>query len=177
MIGPCKPGLLGLSPLSNPQEGLTKDTRPTANEEIRKAGLPQNQLMKSWEKSALYSFPTAAKRRLLLPLVARALHWRLGRDLQLHYCSVPQSCPTLCDPMDFSTPGLPVHHQLLEFTQTHVHRVGDIIQPSHPLSSPSPPAFNLSQHQSFPRSQFFTSGGQNIGASPSASVLPMNIQD
>ena len=61
--------------------------------------------------------------------------------------SVAQSCPTLCDPMDCSTLGLPVHHQLPEFTQTHVHRVGDAIQPSHPLSSPSPPAFNLSQHQ------------------------------
>ena len=61
--------------------------------------------------------------------------------------SVTQSCPTLCDPMDCSTPGLSVHHQLLEFTQTHVHWVSDAIQPSHPLSSPSPPAFNLSQHQ------------------------------
>ena len=61
--------------------------------------------------------------------------------------SVPQLCPTLCDPMDRSTPGLPVHHQLLEFTQTHVHHIGDAIQPSHPLLSPSPPTFNLSQHQ------------------------------
>ena len=61
--------------------------------------------------------------------------------------SVAQSCPTLCNPMNFSTPGLPVHHQLPEFTQTHVHWVADAIQPSHPLSSPSPPAFNLSQHQ------------------------------
>ena len=60
---------------------------------------------------------------------------------------VAQSCPTLCDPMDCSTPGFPVHHQHLEFTQTHVHRVSDAIQPSHPLSSPSPPALNLSQHQ------------------------------
>ena len=58
-----------------------------------------------------------------------------------------QSCPTLCDPMNCSTPGLPVHHQLPESTQTHVHQVGDAIQPSHPLLSPSPPAFNLSQHQ------------------------------
>jgi len=58
--------------------------------------------------------------------------------------SVAQSCPTLCDPMNCSTPGLPVHHQLLEFTQTHVHRVSDAIQPSHPLSSPSPPARNPS---------------------------------
>ena len=62
--------------------------------------------------------------------------------------SVAQSCPTLCDPMNRSTPGLPVCHQLPEFTQTHVHRVGDAIQPSHPLSSPSPPAPNPSQHQS-----------------------------
>jgi len=62
--------------------------------------------------------------------------------------SVTQSCPTLCDPMNRSTPGLPVHHQLPEFTQAHVHRVSDAIQPSHPLSSPSPPAPNLSQHQS-----------------------------
>ena len=61
--------------------------------------------------------------------------------------SVAQSCPTLCDPMNSSTPGLPVHHQLPEFTQTHVHRVSDAIQPSHPLSSPSPPAPNPSQHQ------------------------------
>ena len=56
-------------------------------------------------------------------------------------------CPTLCNPMDCSTPGFPVHHQLLELTQTHVHRVSDAIQPSHPVSSPSPPTFNLSQHQ------------------------------
>ena len=65
----------------------------------------------------------------------------------VQFSSVTQSCPTLCNPMNRSTPGLPVHHQLQEFTQTHVHRVGDAIQPSHPLSSPSPPAFNLSQHQ------------------------------
>ena len=62
--------------------------------------------------------------------------------------SVAQSCPTLCDPMNRSTPGLPVHQQLLEFTHTHVHQVSDAIQPSHPLSSPSPPAPNPSQHQS-----------------------------
>ena len=61
--------------------------------------------------------------------------------------SVAQSCPTLCDPMNLSTPGLPVHHKLPEFTQTHVHRVSDAIQPSHPLSSPSPPAPNPYQHQ------------------------------
>ena len=65
----------------------------------------------------------------------------------IQFSSVGQVCTTLCDPMDCSTPGLPVHHQLPELAQTHVHRVGDAIQPSHPLSSPSPPAFNLSQHQ------------------------------
>ena len=63
------------------------------------------------------------------------------------FSSVAQSCPNLWDPMKHSTPGLPVHDQLLEFTQTHVHRVSDAIQPSHPLLSPSPPTFNLSQHQ------------------------------
>ena len=68
-------------------------------------------------------------------------------DSRLSVSSVTQSCLTLCDPMNCSTPGLPVHHQLPEFTQTHVHWVGDAIWPSHLLLSPSPPAFNLSQHQ------------------------------
>ena len=66
---------------------------------------------------------------------------------KIQFSSVAQSCLALCDPMDCSTPGLPVHHQLPEFTQTPVHWVGDAIQPSHPLSSPSPPALNLSRHQ------------------------------
>ena len=66
---------------------------------------------------------------------------------QVQFSSVAQSCPTFCNPMDCSTPGLPVHHQLPEFTQTHVHWVNDAIQPFHPLLSPSPPALNLSQHQ------------------------------
>ena len=66
----------------------------------------------------------------------------------IQFSSVAQSCPTLCDPMNRSTPGLPVHHQLPESTQTHVHWVGDAIQPSHPLLSPSPSTLNLSQHQS-----------------------------
>ena len=72
----------------------------------------------------------------------------IRNDSSLQFSSVTQSCPTLCDPMNRSTPGLPVHHPLLEFTQTHVHGVNDAIQPSHPLSSPSPPAPNPSQHQS-----------------------------
>ena len=83
----------------------------------------------------------------------------------------------LWDPINCSTPGLPVHHQLPEFSQTHVHRVSDAIQPSHPLSSPSPPAPNPSEHQSFPMSQLFAWGGQSTGVSAWASVLPMNSQD
>ena len=70
------------------------------------------------------------------------------RTNSVQFSSVAQSCLTLCDPMNCSMPGLPVHHQLPEFTQTLVHQVGDAIQPSHPLSSPSPPARNPSQHQS-----------------------------
>ena len=77
----------------------------------------------------------------------------------VQFSSVAQSCLTFCDSMNRSTPGLPVHHQLPEFTQTHVHRVGDAIQPSHPLLSPSPPSFNLSQQQGLQMSQFFASGG------------------
>ena len=68
-------------------------------------------------------------------------------ELRRHQFSSAQSCPTFCYPMDCSMPGLPVHYQLPKFTQTHAHWVSDVIQPSHPLSSPSPPAFNLSQHQ------------------------------
>ena len=93
------------------------------------------------------------------------------------FSSVSQLCLTLCDPMNCSTPGLPVHHQLPEFTQTYVHWVDDAIQWSHPLSSPSPPALNPSQNQGFQMSQLFASGGQSIGVSASAAVLPMNIQD
>ena len=96
----------------------------------------------------------------------------------VQFSSVTQSCPTLWDPMNHSTPGLPVHHQLPEFTQTHAHWVGDAIQPFHPLSSPSPPApQSLPASGSFPISQLFTRGGQSTGVSASASVLPMNTQD
>ena len=79
--------------------------------------------------------------------------------------------------MNCSTPVRPVHHQLSEFTQTHLHWVSDAIQQSHPLLSPSAPVFNLSQYQGLFQSHFFTSGGQSVGVSASASVLPMNIQD
>ena len=75
----------------------------------------------------------------------------------VQFSSVAQLCPTLCDPVNHSTPGLPVHHQLPEFTQTHIHRVSDAIQPSHPLSSPSSPApQSLPASESFPFSQLFT---------------------
>ena len=94
----------------------------------------------------------------------------------VQFSSVTRLCSTLCDPRNLSTPGLPVHHQLPEFTQTHVHRVSDVIQPSHPLSSPSPPAPNLSQHQSFPMSQLFAWGDQSTGDSALASFLPQKSQ-
>ena len=100
--------------------------------------------------------------------------------LLTYFCCAVQSlrlCLTLCDPMDCNMPGFSVLHYLPEFTQTHVHWVSDAIWPSHALLPPSPFAFNLSQHQNlFPMRQLFTSGGQSIGASASASVLPMNIQ-
>ena len=82
---------------------------------------------------------------IFLPFI---LFMGFSRKVSDQIRSVAQSCPTLCDPMNCSMPGLPVHHQLLEFTETHVHRVSDAIQPSHPLLSPSPPAPNPSQHQS-----------------------------
>ena len=82
-----------------------------------------------------------------LQLQSETMGWEGSGKSSVQFSSVAQSCPTLCDPMDCSTPGFPVHHQLLELTQTHVRRVGDAIQPSHPLSSPSPLVFNLSHHQ------------------------------
>ena len=91
---------------------------------------------------------------------------------------ITQSCPTLCDPMNRSTPGLPGHHHLPEFTLTHFHRVRDAIQPSHPLCHPLlllPQSLPASE--SFPRSQLFAWGGQSIGVSASASVIPINTQD
>ena len=94
------------------------------------------------------------------------------------FSSVTQLCLTPCDPMDCSTPGLPVHHQFPKFTQTHVHWVGDAIQPSHPLSSSFPSAFSLSQHQGlFKWVSFLHQVAEVLGVSPSASVLPMNIQE
>ena len=93
------------------------------------------------------------------------------------FSSVTQLCSNLCNLMDCSMPGFPVHHQLPELAITHVHQVSDAIQPSHPLSSPSPPVFNLPASGSFPVSQFFAPGSRSIGSSASASVFPMNTQD
>ena len=100
---------------------------------------------------------------------------RYGPSVQLS--SVAESCPTLCDPMNRSMPGLPVHHQLPEFTQTHAHEVSDAIQPSHPLSFPSPPAPSPSQHQGL--FQWVNSSHEvaKVLVSASGSVLPMNTQD
>ena len=91
--------------------------------------------------------------------------------------SVTQVVSDFCDPMDCSTPGLPVHHQLLEFTQTHVHWVSNAIQPSHPLSSPTPPAFSLSQHQGLFKWVSSLHQVAKYWIAASASFLPMNIQD
>ena len=100
-----------------------------------------------------------------------------GNVSSVQFSSVAQLCLTLCDAMSCSTPGIPVRHQLPEFTQTHDHRVSDAIQTSHPLSSPSPPAPNPSQHQGLFQWVNSEWGGQSTGVSASASVLPMNTKD
>ena len=107
---------------------------------IRKSHLP-------WNQSLLTERMRTAD--VQQPMVQRIFHLEEHKKdyRQTWFISVAQSCPTLCDPTDCSTPGFSVHHQLPEPTQTHVHRVRDAIQSSHPLSSPSPPTFNLSQHQ------------------------------
>ena len=95
----------------------------------------------------------------------------------VQFSSVAQSCPTLCDPVNCSMPALPVHHQLPEFTQTHIHWVSDAIQPSHPVVPFSSCPQSLPASGSFQMNQLFASGGQNIGVSASTSILPMNTQD
>ena len=120
-------------PCPSPTAGVHSDSRPSSqwcHPAISSSGifvLFMTNLMKPW-----FSY---------LGLIFEA-------RFSIYFSSVAQSCRTLCDPMNPSTPGLPVHHQLLEFTQTHVHQVSDAIQPSHLLLSPSPPAPNPSQHQS-----------------------------
>ena len=115
-------------------------------------------------------------------LPASTYNHSYGRLQEKTYCSVQfssvaQSCPTFCDSMDCSMPGLPVHCQLPEFTQTHVLWVGDAIQWSHPLSSPSPLTFNLSQHQGLFKWVSSLYHVAKVLVSASTSVFPMNIQD
>ena len=114
----------------------------------------------------------------LTPYLSLNFFWKETQSTSVQFSSVTPFCPTLCDPMGCSMPSLPVHHQLPEITQTHVHWVSDSIQPSHPLSSPSPPTFNLSQHQGL--FKWVSSSHQvakSTEVSASASVLLMNIQD
>ena len=109
-------------------------------------------------------------------LMGRQMDWCLLKDWE-EVSSVCQSCLILCNTMNRSTPGLPVHHQLAKFTQTHVHWVGDAIYPSLPLSSPSPPAINICQHQGLNNESALCIRRPNIGVSVSTSVFPMNTQD
>ena len=99
------------------------------------------------------------------------------KEPSVQFSSVAQSCLTLRDPMDCSTPGFPVHHQLLKLIQTHAHRVGDAIQPSHPLSFPFPPAFIFLSIKVFSNESVLRIRQPKYWASASASVLPVNIQD
>ena len=105
--------------------------------------------------------------------------WELTKVqiLRPRFSSVVHLCPTLCHPMDCSTPGFPVHHQLPEFTQTHVHPAGDVIQPSHPLSSLSLPPSIFPSSRVFPNESVLHIRWPSTGVSTSASDLPMNIQD
>ena len=157
---------------------------PLPFEEIQRMG-SWNQFLKisNYPKTCSTSFPGAQSASLSTLNFLRGC-WRstaaaaqgsisAEADGKCPCCSVTQ-CPTLCDPMDCSTPGFPVLHHLPELGQTHVHWVGDAIQPS--LSSPSLPVSIFPASRSFLMSQLFALGGQSIGASASASVLPMNIQ-
>ena len=127
----CNVGDVGLIP------GLGRSLVEGKGYPLQYSGL-ENSMDSPWGRKQL---DTTERLSLTLSELAK-----LGQ-LPVQFSSVAQSCLTLCDPMNQSTPGLPVHHQLPEFTQTHVHQVGDAIQPSHPLLSPSPPAPNPSQHQ------------------------------
>ena len=131
----------------------------------------QIDLLFIFNKISLYIQNTLIFWKCSLAFFSSLSPWQFS---SVQFSSFAQSCLTPCDPMNRSTPGLPVHHQLPEFTQTHVHWVGDAIQPSRPLSSPSPPAPTLPASGSFPVSRLFASDSQSMGAS--ASVLPMNVQ-
>ena len=118
---------------------------------VKKAECQRIDAFELWCWRRLLRVPWTARRSKQVHPAPTALYSGSTKGLKTssdQIRSVAQSCPTLCDPMKHSTPGLPVHHQLPEFTETHVHPVSDAIQPSHPLLSPSPPASNPSQHQS-----------------------------
>ena len=139
--------------------GLKCTSQITGEDNLSSTATKQKQVALSWlmNRVSIYLWMVTVARETLWScwvghssrLLPESVTGAKGCDYHdsVQFSSVAQSCPTLCNPMDCSTPGFPVHHQLLEPAQTHVHRVSDAIQPSHPLSSPSPPAFNLSQHQ------------------------------
>ena len=134
-------------------QGSGQSTKPGAGEGRvgggweRPPGAPEH---RCWTSASLTSCSVPVRDPVCLGTWAFCLYLetREKEKTSVQFSSVAQSCLTLCDPMNHSTPGLPVHYQLPEFTQTHIHRVSYAIQPSHPLSSPSPPAPNPSQHQS-----------------------------
>ena len=132
------PGLLNTAPASSELQGRTCCSEERTGVKLKKHDSSCAQLVK------------AATGQLDTPNQKVSKYLQLDSTCirSVQFSSVTQSCPTLCNPMNRSMPGLPVHHQLLEFTQSHIHRVSDAIQPSHPLSSPSPPAPTPSQHQS-----------------------------
>ena len=115
---------------------------------IRIIGVPEEEDKKKDHKKILEEIIVENVPKMGKEIITQVQETQRVSNRIVQFSSVAQSCPTLCDPMNRSTPGLPVHHQLPEFTQTHVHQVSDAIQPSHPLLSPSPPAPNPSQHQS-----------------------------
>ena len=150
---------------------------PALSWALSQIGPPQMNETQDWSLPA-----TFCPRHLSLYIVrllwhgAFSIHSLRAILLSVQFTSVTQSYLTLCNPMECSTPGFPVHHQLLEPTQTHVHCIGDAIQLSHPLVIPfSSHLQSFPASGSFPMSWFFASGGQSVGVSASASVLPMSI--
>ena len=160
----CTPGSR-LSPWTASTSTLTLDLYPPELREIKVCFL---------KPPILWHFVFAAQAKTLCwqsEWIVEKVSKVPKSELAYCCCSGAQSCPALCNPMDCGTPGFPVHHQLLELTQTHVHSNSSSVVPfsSYPQSLPASGTFEMSQ--------FFASGGQSIGASASASVLPMNIQD
>ena len=170
----------------NPQlQGIAQGLLPgTPDQPMAVNSIPRGQCLQWKQNIGNYWLSREFSAKVVLLVVDKQLQrvsqthpflffFSYSKVYSVQFSSVTWSYSTLCDSMDRSTPGLPVHHQLPEFTQTQVLWAGDAIQPSH-----SPPALHLSQPSgSFQTSQLFTSGGQSIGASASTSVLPMNTQD